>query len=209
MTNKERQIRDIEVLEAAFELYKTNKIENVTMEEVADKANIGVATVYRHFHTKLELAVRTSGYKWKQHFEKVFEGRTADALKDIDAIDRLEFSLNLYIDLYKNNKELISFNDDLNHYMHDNKNEEKLGEYQNVFIGITERFHDMYERAKIDGTMRTDITEKELSRVLFHTMMGACIHYIRGFSWGSKEDEDYSNELIRLKNILMDYASPR
>lgn len=54
--------------------------------------------------------------------------------------------------------------------------------------------------------MRTDIPEEEMSRVLFHTMMGACIHYTSGFSWGANEDEDYINELIRLKDILLDFA---
>jgi len=204
-----RRIDDSIILDAAFELYKNNKIENVPIEEVANKAGVGTTTMYRKYKTKLGLSASVCAYKWKEYFIQIFEGRSEEELKNADAIDRLEFTLDIYIDLYKNHKDLIRFNDDFNHFLHDNKNVGKLelNEYPHTFDGVTGRFHNIYERAKVDGTIRTDITEKELLRVLLHTMMGACSHYAGGFSFGASDSEDYCRELTILKEILMNYAA--
>lgn len=64
----------------------------------------------------------------------------------------------------------------------------------------------MYERAKLDHTMRTDLPEEELQRILLHSMMGTGVHYAWGFIWWVKENEDYHHELIKLKEILLNWA---
>ena len=197
---------EVQVYEAAFKLYVEHKIESVSVANIADHTDYGVATLFRHYNTKLELAARTVAYMWGKYFAEAFEGRTPEYLKDVPAIERLSFTYDLYIDLYKNHKDLLRVNDNFNHFYHDNKNAETIPGYADAFGGLSERFHDMYEKAKIDGTMRTDIPEDELQRVLLHTMMGACIHYLGGFSFGETKEQDYTRELIRLKEILIDYA---
>jgi len=124
----------------------------------------------------------------------------------VDAIDRIAFTLDLYIDLYRNHKDFLLFNDNFNHFLHENKNEDKLDEYFNVFKSFSERFDGIYERAKIDHTMRTDLAEGEIQRILLHSMMGTCVHYARGGSWGAKDNEDYSHELMKLREILLNWA---
>lgn len=43
-------------------------------------------------------------------------------------------------------------------------------------------------------------------RVTVHTMMTACAYYAGGFIWGSKENEDYTPELIQLKEMILAYV---
>ena len=69
------------------------------------------------------------------------------------------------------------------------------------------KFGLMYEKAKEDKTFRTDIPKEEFMRVTVHTMMTACAYYAGGFVWGSKEDTDYTPELIKLKEMILAYAT--
>ena len=64
----------------------------------------------------------------------------------------------------------------------------------------------MYEKAKEDKTFKTDMAEEKFMRVTVHTMMTACAYYAGGFIWGSKENEDYTPELIKLKEMILAYV---
>ena len=48
--------------------------------------------------------------------------------------------------------------------------------------------------------------KKSFMRVTVHTMMTACAYYAGGFIWGSKENEDYTPELIKLKEMILAYV---
>ena len=73
-------------------------------------------------------------------------------------------------------------------------------------LSANTRFHMMYEKAKEDKTFKTDMAEEEFMRVTVHTMMTACAYYAGGFIWGSKENEDYTPELIKLKEMILAYV---
>ena len=56
----ERKIREFkrreeEILQAAFELFKKNGIENTTLEKIAQATEIGKGTIYKHFKSKHEI----------------------------------------------------------------------------------------------------------------------------------------------------------
>ena len=206
---REREAEEInrQILDAAFALFSKEKIESVSMQKVADEAGIGVATVFRHYPNKRALALGVEADIIRGFFLKATKERTPEYLEGVDAIDRLSFTLDLYIDLYENHKEILLFNDNLNHFMHTQKDgEDQPSDYMNLMVPLTSRFHAMYERAKQDGTMRTDLSEMELQRVLLHTMMGTCNHYAGGFLWGASESPDYGQDLRLLKEILMNFA---
>ena len=127
---------------------------------------------------------------------------------DIPAIGRLIFTLDSYIDMYQNNKDLLRYNDNFNHYVsHSGRKDLKMDEFNKALYSVNTRLHKMYEKAKEDKTFRTDIPKEEFMRVTVHTMMTACAYYAGGFVWGSKEDTDYTPELIKLKEMILAYAT--
>ena len=64
----------------------------------------------------------------------------------------------------------------------------------------------MYEKAKEDHTFRTDIPKEEFFRVTVHTMMTVCTYCASGFIWGSEDNKDYTPELRRIKEMILNYA---
>jgi hypothetical protein len=110
--------------------------------------------------------------------------------------------------MYLNHKELLQYNDNFNHYVtHEGVDTEQLEKLHASVYSADTRLHMMYEKAKEDHTLRTDIPEDEFIRVTVHTMMAACTYYAGGFIWGAEDNRDYMPELIRLKEMIINYAT--
>lgn len=203
-----KQEREEHILRTAFSVFVENKIEGSTFNMIADEANVGVATLYRHYIDKIDLAIKVCGVYWHDFILSKLENRSLEEIANIPAIERLSYTLDMYIDLYTNHKDLLIYNDNFNHYIaHEHVEPERLVNYNISISAISERFHLMYEKAKIDKTMRTDYSEEYMLRVTLHTMMGACNHYAGGIVWGGNINHDYTKELQSLKDMIMKFAA--
>ena len=214
MSTSEKQIakeseRNRRILETAFRIFVERKIEPVSMGEIAEAAGIGRASLFRYYPNKLELVIAVCAKEWKECMDELDRTRPISSVGEIPAIDRLIFTLDSYIDMYRNHKALLQYNDNFNYYvshMGVNKDNESLTEFHNALYSVNTRLHMMYEKAKADHTFRTNIPEEEFMWVTVHTMMAACEYYAEGFIWGSEENRDYTPELLILKELILNFV---
>ncbi|MCI6919649.1 MAG: TetR/AcrR family transcriptional regulator [Lachnospiraceae bacterium] len=214
MSKSEKQIakeseRNRRILETAFRIFVERKIEPVSMGEIAEAAGIGRASLFRYYPNKLELVIAVCAKEWKECMDELDRTRPISSVGEIPAIDRLIFTLDSYIDMYRNHKALLQYNDNFNYYvshMGVNKDNESLTEFHNALYSVNTRLHMMYEKAKADHTFRTNIPEEEFMWVTVHTMMAACEYYAEGFIWGSEENRDYTPELLILKEMILNFV---
>ena len=75
MTAKEKYLEEKDELknsritriyESAFALFSEKGIDTIAMTDIAKKAEIGVASLYRYFETKDEIAIRTVIWSWEK-----------------------------------------------------------------------------------------------------------------------------------------------
>ena len=195
------------IINAAFQIFVEKKIEPVSMGEIAELAGVGRATLFRYYPNKLELVIAVCAAKWKEYLDALDAKRPLESIGDIPAIDRFTFTLDSYIDMYRHHKDLLQYNDNFNHYVtHEGVKEEQLEEFHASLYSVDTRLEWMYEKAKEDHTFRTDIPREEFFRVTVHTMMTACTYYASGFIWGSEDNKDYTPELLRIKEMILNYA---
>lgn len=212
MGKSEKQIakensRNKRIIDTAFDIFVERKIEPVSMGEIADAAGIGRATLFRCYANKTELVIAVCAAKWKEYLDELDARRPLSSIGDIPAIDRFTFTLDSYIGMYQNRKELLLYNDNFNHYVtHEGVESEKLKGFYDSLYSVNTRLDWMYEKAKEDKTFRTDIPKEEFMRATVHTMMAACAYYAGGFIWGSEENRDYTSELLMLKQMILDYV---
>ena len=201
------QGRNQRIIDTAFRLFVEKKIEAVSMDEVAKEAGVGRATLFRCYNNKTELAIAVCASKWKAYLDKLDEARPISSIHDIPAIGRFIFTLDSYIGMYQNHKDLLQYNDNFNHYVtHEGVKDEQLEEFHASLYSVDTRLEWMYEKAKEDHTFRTDIPKEEFFRVTVHTMMTACTYCASGFIWGSEDNKDYTPELRRIKEMILNYA---
>ena len=54
------------IINTAFRIFVEKKIEPVSITEIAEKAGVGRATVFRYYPTKVDLAIAVCSAKWKE-----------------------------------------------------------------------------------------------------------------------------------------------
>ena len=139
--------------------------------------------------------------------DKLDEARPISSIHDIPAIGRFIFTLDSYIGMYQNHKDLLQYNDNFNNYItHLTVRQEELANFHASLNSVNTRLHMMYAKAKEDKTFRTDIPEEQFMRVTVQTMMAACTHYAGGFIWGATDNKDYTGDLLLLKEMILNYA---
>lgn len=203
--------KDQVILDVAKKLFLEKRMEGVTMNEIVKASGIGRATVFRHYKSKNMIVIDLLAREWKNYMDELDRNRPIETVGDIPAINRFIYTLDSYIDMYKHHKDLLILNDNFNYYISHavtDEEQEALEKFRKAIQSADIRFHLMYEKAKEDKTLRTDMAEEEFIRITLHTMMATCQHYAGGFIWGAKIDSenDYTSELVALKEMLIQYA---
>ena len=68
---------------------------------------------------------------------------------------------------------------------------------------IMANFHSVYDKAKKDGTVRTDISETEMISSVFHIMLAAVTRYAVGLVYLAEGAGEPEGELLLLKNAIL------
>ena len=120
------------------------------------------------------------------------------------AAQELEFYLGFYIDLYKNHKDILKFNLSFNSYViNEGVTKEELAPYLESISVIGRLFHEVYEKGKRDGTLRTDLTEDKMFATTSHIMMAVGVRYAQGLIFASENEADRSEEYELLRRMIL------
>jgi len=213
--NVERDAREAErrrkqLLEAGFELFAEKGIDNVSLQSVADYADVGVATMYKYYVNKVNLVVAISAYVWKNVWNEYIEKTGMDVIEGQNAYDILRGYINLIIDVYNNRPEILKFSGNYKTYINrESVPEKQVAVHLDSLKQITDLFHIAYEHAKVDGSIRTDISEEELFMTVTLTMLGMAERFAEGVVWADDKNKDKSKELNYLKEMLLDWCTKK
>ena len=187
------------ILDAGFCIFSEMNIDKVSMANVANKAGIGIATLYRYYRTKPELVVAVGTHVWSNFIRDYTPIRNDDKMT---AVEELEFFLDSFLELYKNHKKLLCFNQFFNIYIRNEAVPPKaLNSYNEMVDKLAMRFHRTYVKGERDKTLCTEMSEKAMFLSIVHLMLAAVTRYAIGLVY-EKDSESYK-ELILLKNMIM------
>ena len=124
--------------------------------------------------------------------------------EQIRARDIFVFFLDSFLELYRKRRDLLRFNQLFNVYLlSEGVASESLDPYDRVIEGLKQRFHKMYELAKSDHTIRTDIPETEMFSTTLHLMLAVVTRYAVGLVYQPQDSFDAEKELLVQKEALM------
>ena len=188
------------ILKTAFRVFAERTIDAVNLTDIAIETGVSMTTVYHYYNKKEKLVLEVGAWVWKQYTENDYArlelpGRTA--------AEDYEYFLDSFIDLYRNHRDILRFNQFFNIYVQrESIPPEAMRPYNDVIEAIAQRFHVVYERAKEDGTLRTDIPEREMFSVTLHLMLAVVTRYAAGLVYdGGIEPE---HELMVQRNSLLE-----
>ena len=187
------------IIETGFKIFCEKTIDATSIQEIADAAGIGIATVFRHFSTKTALVADISTWIWNQYIDEGFRGIDWDNNTAAEIFDKY---LNAFIDLYRNHRDLLRYNQFFNVYaQREGIPSRRMKPFLSVVDTVADRFHRMYEKAKADGTLRTDVPEREMFSKTLHLMLSAVTRYAVGLVYDSGIEPE--EELLFLRDMLL------
>ena len=205
---REAQRRKDRLMEEGFRLFSRYGIEAVSMQRVADAADVGAATMYKYFQTKEKLLIAISGKVWGEVWQDVISRCEPDELERLTAYQGIALYADRMIFLYQERPELLRFSSEYKNYIcNESVEDAQLKEHLDVLEPIGSLFHRMYERAKVDGSIRTDIPEQQMFTTVVITMLSVAERYAQGIVWANDHKDDHTQELVFLKEMLLAWCA--
>jgi len=190
-----------ELVDIAYRLFCERGIENVTLQEISDNSETGIATLYRYFKNKITLIVEAAACKWNDFLEENSH-RQPDDFDNMTAAEIFDYYLDSFIEAYRKHADLLRFNQYFNVYIN-NKNIDPavMEPYRNVTLWLKDYFHNMYEKGISDHTIKCDVPEEEMFSVTLHLMLSAVTRYAMGLAY-TPPGFDAEYELNKQKEAL-------
>lgn len=104
---READRRKNQLIEAGFRLFSQNGIETVSLQKVADAANVSPATMYKYFLTKEKLLIAISAKVWDEVWQEALGDPGTNHFEHFTAYQGIEFYADRMIALYKNRPEVL------------------------------------------------------------------------------------------------------
>ena len=188
-----------EVLEVAFTLFAERTIEKVSVNDIASATGIGVATIFRYFGTKLSLCVELGALKWNQFAKEIRRNYEEQNCVKKTAYGEFCFFIDSYLLLYKKHQDLLRFNASFDQFvLHEHASSEALTEYYNSVTQFSDLFHEAWEKAQTDHTLRTDIPEQQLFVGTMYMMLTMMQKLASGLIY-PKETDTLIPEILKME----------
>ena len=161
------------ILLSAFSLFSHEGIDAIAMTDIAKNAEIGVASLYRYFETKDEIAIRTAIWAWESQKNVILPILKDSGYENKNGRQQLEEIFALFCKLYQNEPDFFRYIYFFDAYVVCQKiDAERLLPYQTVIESVQEviesAIHKGIEDGSIAGVYRN--CEKQLYYSLMHTL---------------------------------------
>lgn len=198
-------------LQKSYELFCARGIESVTMSEIAKASGYKDMTLYRYYPSKANLIVAVATKQWNHFLEEKIAQRSNRDLSKTTAADDFDYYLESFLDLYKNNRDLLRFNQFFNVYVQsEHIDAGTLRPYKKMIEDFQNMFHNIYMKALKDHTIRTDVPEPKMFGTTLHLMLAAVTRYAVGLVYTPDDMFDAQEELQTQKSALFnEYRNDR
>ncbi len=160
-----------EAVQTAAQMLLEQDIDDIKMNDIAVKCDIGVASLYRYFGTKSAIVIRAGCLLWgqvKALFDGVFE---CDYYKNKTGINQIRELMKVFKVLYSSHKDFLRFIDSFDRFVIREKipgTARPDADFRTLYISVTHALMLMSEKfARGDVFMgESESAEKELDYLI-------------------------------------------
>lgn len=185
-------------VKTAAEMYLRDGIGEAKMTDIADQAQIGVASLYRYFGTKQLFTVKVGAYIWSttlKELEPIYTGAVYEAKTGLEQVKTL---LNIFPLLMEKYRPFLRFLTEFDMFViKEHLKQEHLVEYEQCSLNILPVMVNAMNKGAEDGTVRADVDGK----VFYHTVTDALLSMCQRFAWGNVPNLE--NQVMNRKALQM------
>jgi len=155
-----KRVRREKMADAALAVFTEKGIDATTLDEIAERAGVGIASVYRHFGTKADLAVAAAERLWRGEWE-VLGGATRSATgleAQPPGLCRVQSLLNRFIQAFDDHRQAFSFLEDFDRFVvREGLDPQRLAGYDRMLLEFRQVLKDTLAAGQGDGSIRADL----------------------------------------------------
>ncbi|MBR1764847.1 MAG: TetR/AcrR family transcriptional regulator [Ruminococcus sp.] len=191
------------------ELLLKRDVSEITMTDIAEGCEIGVASLYRWFGTKPVLVMRAGCLLWQSVralFDGVFE---CDYYKQKNGIGQLGELMKVFKVLYLSHQDFLRFLDSFDRYiLSEDIPPEELEQYRRSVMDFYPLLESAYQNGIRDGSARAGLDFRILYLAVTHALMQMSEKFARGDIFEG-ENEFAERELDLMIDMAMRYVAAK
>ena len=179
MTEKEKLLEDKDeiknlrknrILQSAFTFFSEKGIDTIAMTDIANRAEIGVASLYRYYETKDEIAIKTAMWAWENQKEDIMPEIESADYEVKTGLEQLDFIFGKFVKLFKNAPDFLRFIYFFDSYAVRTKiAQERLVDYEKMIGTVQEVVSKAIKKGIEDGSIDKKYAKDE-EKLYFTTM---------------------------------------
>lgn len=163
--------RRTEICEAALEEFIEKGIDRARIEDIARRAEVGPATVYRYFENKQNLAVECAAGFWSSQVDALLPEIEKVKKADLSGYEQVAALLQVVGGLYHTNPIWLRLLEQFDNYVVREKiPRELLTEYENSIFRTQNILLDAIWAGQKDGTIRKDLDGRSFCVTTTHAI---------------------------------------
>lgn len=199
--DRNKEERRQKMIEAAASVYSEKGIDDTTIQEVADRAGLGVASVYRYFPGKADLAVGTAIHIWRTYMLPL----SSKAMEKMKSFHFISAYMEGFLELFENHPEVLRFIENFDNYISRQENRpEGFSVYEKLLTEQDTVVTKQLTRGQEEGFIRKDIDVARYYSVATKAIMAMAQKLLLRGTILSSDGTDGAGDLKILIGIMLD-----
>ncbi len=200
-----KQHNIVAALDSACALFREKGIESVKMTDVARKAKIGIASLYRYFDTKEKLVIACAVKMWEQVIGMILPRFKDEEFEKLNGFEKVSRIMRVYKILCDEHKDFVKFVALFDSYCLNHKIEpDRLADYEQMITTLYRYFSDAFDSGVKDGSIKKDIDKKLFYLTCNHALMAVVQKLVSGEIL-SQDNFGDSTEADVMTDIFLSY----
>ena len=168
-------------VDTAAQLYLNIGISNAKMTDIAEKAQIGVASLYRYFGTKQLFTVKVGAYIWKTTMMKLEPLYTSAEYRTKTGYEQVAALLNIYHILLQEHRPFLRFLSEFDVFViREHLGIGQLTEYESCSMNMLPVMTEAMKKGVEDGTIRPDVDANVFYDAITDSLLSMCEKFVWG-----------------------------
>lgn len=169
---RQARCRSERILNAALEIFCEKGLEDTSIEDIALRAQVGPATIYRYFNNKAELAIQSGITYWQNISQKYVNILELDNFQCLSGYEQMDQIFDIFVKIFDEEylflKFLLEFDIFVQKYQ---ISQEKLAIYENCILNLKPYVTDALEKGLSDHSLNFPWTVDEVYFSITHAML--------------------------------------
>ncbi len=168
---QQKQDRRNHIVLCALHVFEERGIDQSTMNEIADEAQVGVATIFRYFDNKKQLVIECAQRLWENEYN-FLNSYLVNDFDQLSGLKQLEHILSVFKVYYNKRPGIFRFLEQFDNFVaNENIDLSELEVYEHRVLELRQPILKAIDKGRMDKSIRDDFDETLFYYTIAHQLI--------------------------------------